>query len=592
MRMKWRNLLSLCMAATLVVGASACGKTGETSAPTTTTSKTDNSGTDGTTPDETGTMNEFNWVVPEETLTISVYPGYGDQEEFLADADGGKATMDAWLLENMNVVINWEYYGVDMTERLNLMLVTGDYPDVITWMSDDMANTFAEQGKAIDLTELVEEYGDNITRRMGNYLNLLRDDEGKLSKLAQGWGYNPNVAGHDFGVRYDYWKELGDSDIYKTPAEYIDVVKRILENHPENDYGQQTYAFTSANKGENFLTAMQAAYGFINGYKADDNGDFQHWINTEEGYEFAKIVNQMYREDLIDPDYLSNGYEEYVNKLSNGQVIGNLGTWWYAWTGGHEVWSVDEGDAYDIEKRFMNVSLAGEGIDVEDTSLLTANIIGSYRAIITDNAKDPVGIMKFINWQNDELGNFITGWGAPAEDNVWNIAADGTWVVDDAIMDTDRKETFFHQPRKENGANIYSIATNTQWLRTDETSDFSKLDPRIDRVSVYDYWPVNEDGSFANEGINLTWQYYTAAPLDTTLYTTTFNPDDQITITNQTVKDTVINEWAKLMTAESVAAFDEQFESSKATLNALGAEDLAAYYQAAYEENLATFEGK
>ncbi len=586
MNSKWKKLLSAILVSSLMLTAAACGSTGGTSEPTQQPSGTDNLGSE-----ETGEPNDYGWVVPSETLNISVYPGYGDQEEFLADEHGGKAVFDAWLLENMNVVVDWVYHGVDMNERLNLFLVTGDYPDVITWMSDDMANTFAEQGKAVDLTDLLDAHGGNITRRMGNYINLLRADDDHIYKLAQGWGYNPNVAGHDFGVRYDFWKELGDADIYKTPEEYVDVVTRILENHPENEYGQQTYAFTSANKGENFLTAMQAAYGFVNGYKADSNGEFQHWINTEEGYEFSKIVNRMYREDLIDPDYLSNGYEEYVNKLSNGQVIANLGTWWYAWTGGHEVWSVDEGDDYNIEKRFMNVSVAGDGMKQEDTTLLTANIIGSYRAIITDNAKDPAGILKFIDWQNSEIGNFITGWGAPAEDNVWDIAEDGTWVVDDEIMDTDRKETFFHNPRKANGANIYGLALNTQWLRTDETSNFDKLDPRIDRVSIYDYWPVTEDGSFANEGINLTWQYYTAPPLDVTLYTTTFNPDDQITITNQTVKDTVINEWAKLMTAPTPADFDEQYANSKATLNALGAEELAAYYQASYEANLEAFEG-
>ena len=27
--------------------------------------------------------NEFGWVVPDETLTITVYAGEGDQEEFL-----------------------------------------------------------------------------------------------------------------------------------------------------------------------------------------------------------------------------------------------------------------------------------------------------------------------------------------------------------------------------------------------------------------------------------------------------------------------------------------------------------------------------
>lgn len=39
----------------------------------------------------------------------------------------------------------------------------------------------------------------------------------------------------------------------------------------------------------------------------------------------------MYREGLIDPDYQSVDYETYISKLANGQVLGNFGTWVYAW---------------------------------------------------------------------------------------------------------------------------------------------------------------------------------------------------------------------------------------------------------------------
>ena len=172
-----------------------------------------------------GEENEWGWVVPEETLVIDVYGGQGDQEELEADEQGGKAVLDQWLLDNLNVKINWTYYSVDMDEKLNLMLANGDYPAVITNITDEMANKFIQQGKALDLTEALEKYGDNITRRYGNYLNMLKDEDGHIYKLAHLWGNNPNVAGYDFGIRYDYWKELGESEIYSTPEGYYEAVK-------------------------------------------------------------------------------------------------------------------------------------------------------------------------------------------------------------------------------------------------------------------------------------------------------------------------------------------------------------------------------
>ena len=397
---------------------------------------------------ENGTVDpaDLNWEKPEETINISVYAGEGDQEEFLADENGGKAVMDEWLLENLNVTFDWQYMTGDMTERLNLMLADNSYPSVITNMPDDMAEKFIAQGKAVDLTEYLDDM-PNLTRRMGDYINMLKDDEGHIYKLSTLWGENPNVAGLDFGVRWDYYLELGEEKMYETPQEYIEVMKKILANHPTNDAGQTTYAFTSDNQGKSFLNAMLGAYGFINGYKLnEETGEFTHWLNTDEGLEIAKLVNQMYREGLIDPDYQSVDYETYISKLANGQVLGNFGTWWYAWVGGHQTWAVQEGDDYDKNKRFANVSVHGEGMSMEDTSLLTSNYVGSYRMIITDKATEEEiqGIVKYLNWEASELGTFIMGFGAPREENVWKIDDDGTWLFDDEIMNVDTKDTTYH----------------------------------------------------------------------------------------------------------------------------------------------------
>ena len=534
---------------------------------------------------------DLGWEKPAETINISVYAGEGDQEEFITDEVGGKGVMDAWLLENMNVAFDWQYMTGDMTERLNLMLASGDYPAVITNMSDEMAQKFIAQGKAVDLTPYLEKM-PNLTRRMGNYINMLKDEEGKLYKLATLWGENPNVAGYDFGVRYDYWLELGEEKMYETPQEYIEVMKKILANHPTNDNGQTTYAFTSDNDGENFLNAMLAAYGFVSGYKVDENGEFKHWLNTEEGLEISKLVNQMYREGLIDPDYQSVDYETYISKQSSGQVLGNLGTWWYAWVSGHQTWAVNEGDAYDINKRFANVSCHGEGVAMDETSLLTSNFIGSYRMIITDKATEEEieAIVKYLDWEASEVGTFIMGFGAPSEANVWDVAEDGTWLFDDAIMDVDLKDTTYHAVKDANAC-AYWLAINAQWLKDDELGDFTQIDPRVDRVSVYDYWPVDENGAFANEGVNICWGNYTAPALDTTMYTTTFDAADMITTTKQIITDTIKTEWTRIISAESEEECVAIFETTRDNCNGMGLEELTDYYETSYNNNVAKFQG-
>ena len=173
----------------------------------------------------TGEENEWGWIVPEETLVLDVYGGEGDQEKLVKDEYGGKAKLDGWLKDNLNVQINWQYYSTAMDEKLNLMLANGDYPAIITNMTDEMADKFIAQGKALDLTEAIEKFGDNIQRRYGQYLNMLRSEDGKIYKLANLYGYNPNVAGYDFGIRYDYCEELGETEMYSTPEGYYEALK-------------------------------------------------------------------------------------------------------------------------------------------------------------------------------------------------------------------------------------------------------------------------------------------------------------------------------------------------------------------------------
>ena len=540
-----------------------------------------------------GEENEWGWVVPEETLVIDVYGGQGDQEELEADEQGGKAVLDQWLLDNLNVKINWTYYSVDMDEKLNLMLANGDYPAVITNITDEMANKFIQQGKALDLTEALEKYGDNITRRYGNYLNMLKDEDGHIYKLAHLWGNNPNVAGYDFGIRYDYWKELGESEIYSTPEGYYEAVKKVLENHPTNANGQTTYGFSSVDKGQNFLKAMLGAYGFVNEYQHDEeSGTFTHWINTEDGLEIAKFVNKLWRENMIDPDFLSVDYETLMTKMQNEQILANFGTWWYGWTGGHQYWATQDPDNYNVEKRFANVSVHADGKTMDDTTLLTNNFLGSYRCIITDKCTDLGMVMRYLNWESSELGNFIMGWGPPSEENVWDIAEDGTWVLDDEIMHVDTKETTFHTVREQqNGGGMYMLAINGQWLKTDDTQNFDQIDPRVDRVSVYDYWPVNEDGTFADEGIQLSWGFYTASAKDTSMYNVTYDPNDDITITKQTIQDTLETEWARIITAESEEECEQYFAEAQEKCNSLGLEEVTEYVKSQYEANVEKFNG-
>jgi ABC-type glycerol-3-phosphate transport system substrate-binding protein len=525
---------------------------------------------------ETVGVNEYGWDVPKETLKISYYAGFGDQ----AESDELAKPMAQFYKEKFNVEFEKIVYSVDMNERLNLMLGTGNYPEVITFMSDDMAEKFIQQGRAVELTDLIDKYAPNIKEQLGDYLNLMRNDDGKIYKLPVMWGENPNVAGWDFAVRYDWWKELGEP-IYRTPEEYYQTLKKIMERHPVNEEGQKVYALSDNTQGSALYGAMLSAYGFKNGYKVDEkSGEFTHWINTPEGLEIAKYINRFYREGMLDPDFLNNKFEDWQAKVMNGRVIGNIGTWWHTWVAGQEAWAQQEGDAYNIEKRYINVTVKAPG--VEQATDVASNFIGNYRVIITDKAKHPDRIMRWFNWEVSPIGTMITGYGVPGPDNVWDIV-DGKWIFKDSALEYNKKNENFHAVREANGAQAYWMVTKSGWIRDE------RMDPRVTRVSVYDMWPINEEGDFLDEGVNLSWQYVDGKAWDSTLYTVTFKADNPISNTNQTIQDTLLSEWAKIITSASEKEAEANFLAARDKLNSLGLHDLERYVADSYKANLAKF---
>jgi hypothetical protein len=167
------------------------------------------------------------------------------------------------------------------------------------------------------------------------------------------------------------------------------------------------------------------------------------------------------------------------------------------------------------------------------------------------------------------------------------------WVVNDQILNVDQKNLYFHDTKERHGGNIYTIGTNAGWLRTDGRSVFDKIDPRVDRVSIFDYWPVNPaDGSFSDEGVKISWGFYYAPPFDTILYTTSFDPEARVTMTRQSIVENLPTWWANIMTASSEAASIQAFNNALAAAERLGLADLEAFYAETYRTTAARMRGR
>ena len=65
-------------------------------------------------------------------------------------------------LDEFNVNIEKIVYDTDKEERFNLMLTSGDYPEVMTGLSKEDVIRLQDLGKIVDLAPFVDELGSNI----------------------------------------------------------------------------------------------------------------------------------------------------------------------------------------------------------------------------------------------------------------------------------------------------------------------------------------------------------------------------------------------------------------------------------------------
>ncbi len=603
---KLKKALALGMAAAMALSMTACIGSGDSSSGSS-SGGGEGSGATPTDVELTGEVNKYGWEVPKETIKFSYYYA-GDNTLDQAEEDERLQQVADVLKDEFNVEIERIVYKQDATERLNLMLAGDEYPDVIVGMPDDMAETFIDQDRALELTPYLEKYGQNLIDGFGDYLNLLKDDDGNLYKLAYSWGHTTDVMGRDFSIRYDLLQEAG-LPMYDSFESYYETVKKLVELNPTNEQGEKTYGFTAfSEKGEEFYKtplAYMGLYGVSSGtntsggtithyYKQNDDGSITHWVDTEEGLEVAKYINRFWREGLIDPDFQTKDYDSALAFMSNERVVGNIGTWWHSYVGGHQVWQSTEED-WTIDKRMQCVTF--EETDATP-ALISDNFIRTTRNIITDKCDNPEEVMLFWNWECTPMGVAFTSMGPEGEGRPWSIDEDGNCKVNDWYWyGKDGDNTFLWDSwENEMGSGNYWMAAPgyTPENRVDDPSE-GWADP-VAAVNEWDLVPnfdeMDQSRLAPGQQIQkLNQETSKAYVWDQTLWTISFSPDDPEKIINQDIADHISSAWVEIVMADTEEECVELFEQMREDLHSMGLDDLVAYQQETLEKNTAKFNG-
>lgn len=246
--------------------------------------------------------------------------------------------MEGWfakiLEERWNVRVNLqpESGGVFDTR-----MEAGDLGDIVI-LGDDGAKYV----QAINAGLLYDWEEDNLVQEYGPYIWEHMQDALEKNRIVSGdghvHGFGHNVASsseshaaffYTWDVRWDLYEQLGHPAVNN-----LDDLMKVLEDMqalaPTGDDGNKTYAMSLWPDWDGnyvmYVKAMATAYygydefGF--GHYNPQTGEYYDALEDGSPYlEMLAWFNQLYRKGLLDPDSMTQKYDEMIEKVQNGRVL-------------------------------------------------------------------------------------------------------------------------------------------------------------------------------------------------------------------------------------------------------------------------------
>jgi len=305
-------------------------------------------------------------------------------------------------------------YPVDQSESgISLMIATSNYPDIIFAKGD--ADELIEVGALIDLCELIDEYGPNIKKLYGDYYERLTysaQDPAIYQLCSSGMTNEIYTTSGTAQIQYAVLEE-NDYRIPYTLEEYGEMIKEYKEKYPEID-GEETIGISLVASDWRWIITLSNPSGYIangsqdngqwiiddaNGYKAT----YKHLAEGQKAY--FQWMNRMYQEGLLDAEFATQTYEDYLEKISSGRVLGIMDS---NWSYNNAVRSLKQEGKYDRTYASLPVTM--------DEDMVCASLNNIVLSIgwgigITTACEDPVKAIQFLDYICSEEGQILIQWG-------------------------------------------------------------------------------------------------------------------------------------------------------------------------------------
>ncbi|WP_127586837.1 extracellular solute-binding protein [Paenibacillus koleovorans] len=308
-----------------------------------------------------------------------------------------------WL--NKNGPVDVTFIPIPRTnpqEKINVMFASGDAPDLIQDYGGGNRNAWYEAKQLLPLDDLIEKYSveykallkaNPVLKKYGT-----RSD-GKLYDIATQGRADVNWV---FIVRQDWLKKLG-LEAPKTTDELFAVAKAFTEKDPDGNGKNDTFGLTLGGAYNNKVIDFMFGAPVFSNYVLKDGNLSYSWDQQKAGLEFKK---KLFSENIIDKDFAA---DQTGDKAKRDFLNGKLGFYTGALLSAAEMETLMKNDPNAVLQPIAlpKSSFGQFGLPV------TAPV--QSVAVVNAKAKDPVAVIKYIDFMVREGTYKAMKWGIEGE---------------------------------------------------------------------------------------------------------------------------------------------------------------------------------
>lgn len=317
----WKRALAVLLCTAITAGLGACGGNTETAE------------TEQAAAESTAGETETQAGEEREVITLTIMGETGSDGISTDDAIG------QYIKDKLGIVLE---YTAASSDRLKVMAAGGDLPDIVELHeSGSLLTNLIDSGSLWAMDDWLESNGENIKSKMPVALKYAKEVVGGGQTYflpAQVQIANPDLPSKNgyvgFFTRWDYYKELGCPEI-TNEDEYLDVLKQMVDAHPETADGKKVYALSGFIDWG--LWPYTISYPFSHGYTNLSNnqlcnqvtGELEDMFTLEDGifWKALAFFNKAYRMGIMDPEAFTMKNAQYQEKIENGEVLVSAYNW-------------------------------------------------------------------------------------------------------------------------------------------------------------------------------------------------------------------------------------------------------------------------